>query len=161
MSCHDIGRGMNYVVRRTITLYDRNEIALEPAKKIIASCKNAVNWCDGNGYEAIDFILNCRCGKCLKLVPKGEKLYSIFDLPYKFEDTHPNLDEELELASYGLCEECFDRYMPNFCDEEWNVESLKKSIENDKHSNNFLSEGEHQMSNNGCSWLKDRYWYEL
>ncbi len=48
MSCHSIGKGINAIVRRTITLYDRGEIAFEPTKKIIATCANAVNWCDGN-----------------------------------------------------------------------------------------------------------------
>ncbi|MBR1686767.1 MAG: hypothetical protein IJ708_16725 [Clostridia bacterium] len=162
MSCHDIGRGMNDVVRRTITLYDRNEIALEPAKKIIATCENAVNWCDGNSYEALDYIRRCRCGKCLKLVPKGEKLYSIYDLPYEYENKYPYMQEELELASDGLCEECFDRLMPAYCYGDWNIESMKKYIENDdSNSDGCLSEGQHREFNNKHLWREATYWYEL
>ena len=161
MSCHHIGRGMNSIVRRTITLYDHNEIALEPAKKIIATCENAVNWCDGNGYEAVDYILRCRCGKCLKLVPEGEKLYSIYDFPLEFQHKHPQMDEELELASYGLCEECFDRYMPEYCEGEWDTEILKKTIEDDEYnSQEFLSEGKHCLYNNKHSWGESTRWYE-
>jgi hypothetical protein len=164
MSCHDIGRGMNYVVRRTITLYDQKKIALEPAKKIIASCTGAVYWCDGNSDEAINFIRRCRCGKCLKLVPKGEKLYSIWKLPYPTYKGHyewlSKIEEELELASDGLCEECFEQYMPSFCDGELDLEAMKRELE-EKYPQYAISEGKYPIDNNGYFWREDEYWYEL
>ena len=75
MSCHDIGRGMNSVVRVVIGLYDNEEISSDAAIRIIRACARGVNWCDGNSYEAVDYIRRCRCGKCLRMIPKGEKLY--------------------------------------------------------------------------------------
>ena len=77
MSCHDIGRGMNSVVRTTITLFDEGKICLESARAIIVSCRKGVHWCDGNEGEAISYISECICGKCMKKAEKGEKHYSI------------------------------------------------------------------------------------
>ena len=105
MSCHDIGRGMNSVVRTTVTLMDEGKISKEAAKTIICCCKQSVNWCDGNEGEAIDYISGCMCGRCLKLVPEGEKLYSVYDVARDFPDYY-HLDDNL--ATDGLCEECFD-----------------------------------------------------
>ena len=48
MSCHNIGRGMNYVVKNVIKMYDTGELTLEAARKIIAAARRGVNWCDGN-----------------------------------------------------------------------------------------------------------------
>ena len=77
MSCHDIGRGMNTVVRTTITLFDEGKITLESARAIIVSCRKGVHWCDGNEGEAISYISECICGKCMKKAEKGEKLFHL------------------------------------------------------------------------------------
>lgn len=71
-SCHDIGRGMNEVVKTTIELHDAKDIDINAAKKIIASCAIAINWCDGNEYEATAYIRRYRCGKCLKMIPRDK-----------------------------------------------------------------------------------------
>ena len=39
MSCHNIGRGMNYVVKNVIKMYDTGELTLEAARKIIAAAR--------------------------------------------------------------------------------------------------------------------------
>ena len=46
MSCHNIGRGMNYVVKSAIKMYDTGEFTLEAASQIIAAARRGVNWCD-------------------------------------------------------------------------------------------------------------------
>lgn len=159
MSCHSIGKGINAIVRRTITLYDRGEIAFEPTKKIIATCANAVNWCDGNEYEALDYILKCRCGKCLKLIPCGEKLYSLYDLPKPYKKEPYIICDELEMASDVMCENCFDQYMQRYSDEIGAVEEMKKYIENT--SDEYLSEGAHPACNNRFyPWGEPECWYE-
>ena len=107
MSCHDIGRGMNEVVKTTIELYDAKAIDINATKKIIASCAAAVNWCDGNEYEATAYIRRCRCGKCLRMVPKGEKLYSVWNVSNNVPDCY-NIDKKADIATDGLCSECFD-----------------------------------------------------
>lgn len=80
ISCHDIGRGMNEVVKITIELYDAKAIDINTAKKIIASCAAAGNWCDGNEYEATAYICRCKCGKCFKMIPRDEKMYSVWNV---------------------------------------------------------------------------------
>lgn len=155
MSCHDIGRGLNEVVRMTITQYDKGEVSHEAAVKIIATCKVAVNWCDGNGYEAIDYISRCRCGKCLKMIPKGEKLFSLWDLPYAYRES--DIMEKARMATDSLCEECFDKIMPEYCSDNDNTETLKEKIikNNEDHPERYLSEGEHKNHNNGCEWVRE------
>ena len=74
MSCHNIGRGMNYVVKNVIKMYDTGELTLEAARKIIAAARRGVNWCDGNEYEAVEIIRRCRCGRCLKKMEAGAPL---------------------------------------------------------------------------------------
>ena len=115
MSCHDIGRGMNSVVKTTITLMDQGKISKEAAKTIIISCANGVNWCDGNTYEAVDYIRRCLCGRCMKLVPAGEKLYSVYDVSGDVPDQH-RLDDNL--AADGLCADCFDAVLSEHCKDE-------------------------------------------
>ena len=159
MSCHDIGRGMNEVVRMTISLFDKGEISRESAKKIIATCGVAVNWCDGNEGEAIDYINGCRCGKCLKLVPEGEKLYSIWRLPYDFKNRDIDM-EKLRIVSYGLCEQCFDVVLQPLCDEMYNTETLKKNIEEKCDLEDYTSDGAHPDDNNGAYWCRGTDWFD-
>ena len=154
MSCHDIGRGMNEVVKTTITLYDKGEISKEAAKKLLATCGSAVWWCDGNPDEAIDYIRKCRCGKCLKMVPKEEKLYSTWEFPYESYQERIRVQNELHLVSEGLCESCFDEVMAKYCDD---IKAVKRWYV-EKNPEGCSSEGEHPDHNNGCEW-PDR-WYE-
>lgn len=153
MSCHDIGRGLNQVVREIIDLFDKEEISKEAARKIISTCCMAVNWCDGNEYEAIDHIIKCRCGRCLKLVPKGERLYSIWDFPYGFADEKDIDIQKLGLASPGICDHCFNEVMNKFSDGNRSVNDLKEMIINNTDSEeDYTSEGEPPVTNNGCPW---------
>ena len=116
MSCHDIGRGMNEVVKTTIELYDAKVIDINATKKLIASCAAAVNWCDGNEYEATAYIRRCRCGKCLRMVPKGEKLYSVWNVSNNVPDCY-NIDKKAGIATDGLCAECFDEVISKHCSD--------------------------------------------
>ena len=109
MSCHDIGRGMNSVVKVAIDMYDDGELSLEAARKIIAAARKGVHWCDGNEYEAVDCIRECRCGRCLKKMAPGDFLYSV----WRLSDAIPQKYSVLEMSSEPLafdtmCEECFD-----------------------------------------------------
>lgn len=159
MSCHDIGRGMNRVVKTTISLFDKKKISRESAVKIIACCRNAIYWCDGNEGEATDYIRRCRCGKCLRLVPEGEKLYSVLDLPDAFYREKIIDMDRLRIASDGLCEQCFDESIQPFCDDTYTVDALKKHIEEWYDEEDYLSDGEHPNSNNHIRWGKDK-WYD-
>ncbi len=149
MSCHDIGRGMNSVVRTTITLLDKDEISIEAAKEILWSCAKGVNWCDGNRYEAVDYIQGCRCGRCLKKLPKGEKLYSVDSVSIPF--TNGN-----KLWNYTitgrLCPNCFDDVLNGYCKDENTGERERHYIEDNCDEEYYLSAGEYGSTNNGCQW---------
>ena len=162
MSCHDIGRGMNDIVRLVISLYDREQIGKEPAMRIIAACGDAVNWCDGNTSEAWDFVRRCRCGKCLKMIPEGQELFSLWDLPRDFIHEHPRIMEENKLAFDCLCGECFDEVIAGYNDEENIAESLKSGIREDYKGDKdgYQSEGSYPNNNNGCRWPDRPEWYE-
>lgn len=104
MSCHDIGRGMNEVVKTTIELYDAKDIDINAAKKNIASCAVAVSQCAGNEYEATAYIRRCRCGKCLKMIPRDKKLYSVWDVSNNVPDRY-DIEEKAGIVADGLCAE--------------------------------------------------------
>ena len=154
MSCHDIGRGMNDIVRLVISLYDNEQVSKDPAKRIIAACGRAVNWCDGNDYEAWDYIRRCRCGKCLKMIPEGQELFSIWDLPRDFFSDHPRIMEEKKLACDSLCGDCFDEVMSDYYDDENSAEKLKRKIREyyKEEKEEYQSAGSYPNSNNGCRW---------
>ncbi len=112
MSCHDIGRGMNSVVRTTISLLDEGRISMDAARAIIVSCKRGVHWCDGNEGEAISYIRGCVCGRCMKKLVKGERLYSIYSVS---NDVPDRFDWEKDFVTDKLCRECFDITLNEKC----------------------------------------------
>ncbi len=156
MSCHDIGRGMNEVVKTTIELYDAKGIDLKAAKRIIATCAVAVNWCDGNSYEALAYISQCRCGKCLEMIPEGGKLYSVWNVSKNVRNPY-DIDEKAGLATDRLCEKCFDEVISMYCSDPNAGKREMEYIESHYEKKEYTSEGEHPDHNNGFKWPK-RTW---
>ena len=143
MSCHDIGRGMNSVVRKIMTLLDSEQISKEAARTLILACIKGVHWCDGNEGEAIGYIHKYLCGNCLKKVPEGGKMYSIFEcfpFPQNFEAAE---DLGKELVSLVLCEECFDDFLEKH--------NMSQDVKNDPDVE-CLSRGRYNPANNGIPW---------
>lgn len=107
MSCHDIGHGLNSVVEVVLEEFDNKNINHETAHKIIRQARNAVNYCDGNSYEAIEcFEQQGRCTYCFR---KVNNLLNVYKLPYTMSD----ISDKLITASYGekllggyICEDC-------------------------------------------------------
>ena len=160
MSCHDIGRGMNEVVRLTISLYNKNRIGFKEARSIIATCAEAVNWCDGNSYEAVDYISGCTCGKCLKKLDEGEMIYSLCDLPRDI-NVFRLAEKNRIIDGCGLCLECFNEVI-NSSEEIRNREEVKdlmNKIEKGEYEGD-LSTGEYKSHNNKCSWGRDVDWFD-
>ncbi|MBO6113221.1 MAG: hypothetical protein J6P45_09275 [Lachnospiraceae bacterium] len=157
MSCHSIGMGLNEVVRMVITLYDKGDISMDTTKKLLATCSQAVYWCDGHEYEALDYIRRCRCGKCLRLIPKGERLYSLYDT---YEMFHIFRDERL--GSDGLCEECFDALIPKYCQDGETLQTVKDMIIKNYEDEpaRYMSQGEPPKSNNGFEWARSVDWFD-
>ena len=150
MSCHDIGRGMNSVVRTVVSLMDEKKISKDAAKTIIRCCANSVNWCDGNSSEATDYVRRCMCGRCMKRVPAGEKLYSVYQVSDAVKNRY-HLDDHL--GSDGLCEECFDIVLAEHCKDAAAGERERKDIEEQYDSEDYISTGEYENHNNGYGWV--------
>lgn len=142
MSCHDIGRGMNSVVVKTICLFDDNKISLEAAQEIIAACRKGVHRCDGNEDEAIASIRRCRCGKCLRPVEKGKPLFSVWDLPYDFQNRDDILDGNgASYASDGFCTTCFDEVLARHCGDAETGPRMRAYIMEHSREDEYLSAG--------------------
>ena len=107
MSCHDIGHGLNSVVEVVLKEYDDENIDFDTAKRIICQARDAVHYCDGNEYEALEcFEEQIRCTCCLKQV---DNLYNLYALPKDLECYQSKLKElvyrEKVLGGY-ICESC-------------------------------------------------------
>jgi len=142
MSCHNIGRGMDSVVKVVIALFDNGKMEVEVAKEIIAACRKGVNWCDGNEYEAIASIRRCRCGKCLRKVPKDACLFSVWDVSGEVPNRYRILDGgEIKIASDGLCKNCFDEVLNAHCQDVGAGQRERRYIMSKEPVENYLSEG--------------------
>ena len=112
MSCHDIGRGLNMVTKKVMTLYDAGKIAFEDVKSLLDTIRAGVYQCDGNEYEAVDYLYHHRCGKCLK------KTLDLYDL------TVCDLDSDCDddgLDTIEVCKDCFEEICKKndvVCDEK-------------------------------------------
>jgi hypothetical protein len=110
MSCHDIGRGLNMVTRKVMGLYDAEKIAFEDVKSLLYTIRKGVHQCDGNEYEAVDYLYGHRCGKCLK---KTLDLYDFCQCSFKPWD-------EDGLDTFEVCKDCFEEICKKYdvdCDE--------------------------------------------
>ncbi len=151
MSCHNVGRALNNVVREVMNLYDAGDISKDAAKRLALRCCRSVAWCDGSEGEAIDYISACVCGRCFKLIPKGEPIYSTWQVssavPNQYEIKDENGDE---LPTDGLCEECFDIVLDHHCGEKG---AGKRERDIQKKFEDCVSTGEYKDDNNGCRWV--------
>ena len=116
MSCHNIGRGLNEVVRKVLVEYDAGLIPYESAIRILHQCARSVHWCDGNEYEATACMYD-RCGRCLR---KGLPMFNI-DIPYDNQGVWKLLDKES--VDFHLCQDCIDKLeVQEFANRPWDVE---------------------------------------
>lgn len=137
MSCHDIGRGMNSVTEVVIEMFDNKELSRAAALKLFTALKNGVNWCDGNEYEAVESIIDCRCGKCLKKIEENQRLYDIFKCsmfvtgnPWDIMDNY-----EGDYGGWHFCKECFDEIIKEITNGKISGEEARKYIEENDDEN--------------------------
>ena len=116
MSCHNIGHGLNEVVRKVLVEYDAGLIPYESAFRILQQCAKSVHWCDGNEYEATACMYD-RCGRCLR---KGVSMFRL-GIPYNKREIWALVDKEA--VDYHLCQDCIDKLgIQEFVDSPWDVE---------------------------------------
>ena len=155
MACHDVGRALNNVVWEIMRLYDSGEgVSKEAAKKLINRCALSVYWCDGYEYEATDYIRRCVCGRCFKLIPKGEKLFYFFDSSDVLVQKYNRKDEKGEcLATPNLCEECFEKVVNHYLNDEKSGKIEIQKIMNRVDTERYTSTGQYSDTNNGLRWV--------
>jgi len=116
LSCHNIGRGLNEVVRKVLVEYDAGLVPHESAFRILQQCAKSVNWCDGNEYEATACMYD-RCGRCLQKGMPMFKLGVLYDNQEVLERVRK------EAIDYHLCQDCIDKLgIQEFVDSPWDVE---------------------------------------
>ena len=116
MSCHNIGSGLNEVVRKVLVEYDAGLVPHESAFRILQQCAKSVNWCDGNEYEATACMYD-RCGRCLQKGMPMFKLGVLYDNQEVLERVRK------EAIDYHLCQDCIDKLgIQEFVDSPWDVE---------------------------------------
>lgn len=116
MSCHNIGHGLNEVVRKVLVEYDAGLIPYESVFRILQQCVKSVYWCDGNEYEATACMYD-RCGQCLR---KG---LPMFRLGILYNDREVLELVKKEVIDYHLCQDCIDKLgIQEFVDSPWDVE---------------------------------------
>ena len=86
----------------------------------------------------------------MKRVPAGEKLYSVYDVSSAVPDKYSLIHH---LASDGLCEECFDIVLNEYCKDETAGEREREYIEKHRDPEEYISTGEYEDHNNGCRWV--------
>ena len=152
MSCHDVGRALNNVVREVMTLYDEGRLDADCAKRVVSRCASSVHWCDGNENEATDYIRKCVCGRCFRKLPKGEPLYSIWEVSGDVLKRYDILDENgNDLPTDGLCTECFDIVINHHYGDE-NAGARERAYISEHSTNGFVSTGAYKDNNNGYRW---------
>lgn len=114
MSCHSIGHGVNTIVECILELYDKKELSFKVAKELIIKSRNAINWCDGNYYEALECMeseIGIRCGCCLE-EKKEEDVLNVYDLPKDLLEEYRFLEKEGygdKIVSCFVCKKCADK----------------------------------------------------
>ncbi len=117
MSCHDIGRGLNSVVEETLLLYGSNEITKSAAKKIIHTCQRAVNYCDGNEYEAVEVMSEGHiCGNCLK---EKDETFNLWRYTRDYSAVSDLLEEKGVATEFSLCSDCIEKLAKQIYDFDW------------------------------------------
>lgn len=120
MSCHNIGHGLNEVVRKILVEYDAGLIPYESVFRILQQCAKSVHWCDGNEHEATACMYD-RCGRCLR---KGLPMFEL-GIFYNDRETLDLLKKET--VDYHLCQECIDKLgLQKFVDSPWDMEERAK-----------------------------------
>lgn len=119
MSCHDIGHGLNTVSIKVLELYDEGKIDFTIAKDLLCTIEKGVHWCDGNEYEAVECLEDCRCGRCLV---ETDDLHSIQEeTTVEWNEVFKILgNKEDRIFLDGVCEKC----LKEIC-EKYNL-SLRK-----------------------------------
>ncbi len=119
MSCHDIGRGVDFIIQNVLDMYEHGEISKEATLKMIRTFPRAVHYCDGNESEALEYLTDNYCCGCLHEYEDDEIYVTVDDIYSanielgEFRSPYEVWDAPQESgAFYGssLCLDCFRKF---------------------------------------------------
>lgn len=115
MSCHNIGKALNSVEICAIELYEAGKIEREVLREILAACRDAVVYCDGNYDEVTEFLDARYCGACLSKRVAGEPLYTIWNTRLGWRPIQKYCDEQaVSVVGMSMCSRCFSQMLSDF-----------------------------------------------
>ena len=126
MSCHRIGRTLNYVQEEILEQYEADEFDKETARVLLLRCVEAVGFCDGNSSEATESFDKAYCSDCMRKVENGEKLYRIFWNYLNYRNVRKYYDDH-DMIGSKLCDQCFIKM---FTDLGMSPEDIEKEMKN-------------------------------
>lgn len=125
MSCHRIGRALNYMQEEILEQYETGEFDKETAQVLLLRCVEAVGFCDGNSGEATESFDKAYCSDCMRKVEDGEKLYRIFWNYLNYRNVRKYYDDH-DMIGSKLCDECFTRMFSELGMSPDEIEQEKK-----------------------------------
>lgn len=108
MSCHDIGRALNYVQEEIIEQYEGGKLDQDTTRTLLIRAREAINFCDGNLSEATASFDKCYCSNCMSKVQEHQRMYTLY-IGNPWYDPIDDYVEEHDLVGTKLCEKCFDK----------------------------------------------------
>lgn len=131
MSCHDIGRALNYVQEEIIEQYENGKLDKNTAKTLLIRSREAINFCDGNLEKATASFDKCYCSDCMRKVDEGEELFALYIGYPWYQQIDKYLDEH-DMVGTMLCEACFDKMLTALEMTTAEIESLKTKQRNER-----------------------------
>ena len=124
MSCHDIGRALNYVQEEIIEQYENGKLDKDTTKSLLIRAREAIGFCDGNVGEATASFDKCYCSDCMRKVDEGEDLFALY-IGYPWYQKIDEYLAEHDMVGTVLCEECFERMLNTMGMTSEEIEALK------------------------------------
>lgn len=127
MSCHNIGRALNFVEMKIVELYESGCFNRETLRELLAVCRDAVCYCDGNIDEATEYFDSFYCGRCLTKRSHGEPLYTIWNTTIGWRPIQKDCDEQsVSVVGMSMCSCCFNQMLSDLGLSEAEIEREKE-----------------------------------
>lgn len=128
MSCHNIGRALNFVEMKIVELYESGCFNRETLRELLAVCWDAVGYCDGNIDEATEYLDSFYCGRCLTKRSSGEPLYTIWNTRLGWRPIQKYCDEQpVSVVGMSMCSCCFSQMLSDLGLSEVEIEQIKQN----------------------------------
>lgn len=131
MSCHDIGRALNYVQEEIIEQYENGKLDKDTAKILLVRAREAIGFCDGNLNEATASFDKCYCSDCMCKVQEGQERFALY-IGYPWYQKISTYVDKHDVVGMMLCERCFDKMFTALGMTPAEIEGLKTEQRNER-----------------------------